>query len=153
VVHRIDLPGIDRPNGILIGPGDRFLYICDNNNNTAGGARRLLRFELRPDGEVDPASRRVLFDWQPGRGPDGMKMDRAGRLYVAAGLNRADALRDDGFQNRLLHSLPDGTPAGVRSHAARHRDELRPRRCGGTHPVHYLGRPPLERGTEGKIKI
>ena len=80
----------ERPNGILITPDDLHLYICDNNNNTHGGSRKLLRFDLLPDGKVKADSRKVLFDWKKGRGPDGMKMDREGRLYVAAGRNVAN---------------------------------------------------------------
>ena len=97
-VYRIDAPGkvtrvltheADRPNGVLVSPGDEFLYVADNNNNTAGGARKLWRFKLRRNGSVDAASRTLIFDWKQGRGPDGVKMDRRGRLFVAAGLNKA----------------------------------------------------------------
>ena len=96
-VYRIDAPGrvsriitheVDRPNGVLVSPGNEFLYVADNNNNAVGGARKLWRFRLRPNGSVDPPSRTLVFDWKDGRGPDGMEMDQAGRLYVAAGLNR-----------------------------------------------------------------
>lgn len=97
-VYRVDAPGqvvrilgapdVDRPNGILVAPRDRYLYIADNNNNNSGAARKLWRFDLRPDGTVDARSRKLIFDWHTGRGPDGLKMDRDGRLYVAAGLNR-----------------------------------------------------------------
>lgn len=96
-VYRIDAPGhvsriitheVDRPNGILISPDDRYLYVADNNNNTIGGARKLWRFDLNPDGTVEPGSRILIFDWETGRGPDGIKMDQQGRLFVAAGLNR-----------------------------------------------------------------
>lgn len=94
-VYRIDAPGkvtrviphnvVDRPNGVLIGPGDRYIYVADNNNNTKGGPRKLFRFPLRPDGSVDLSGKKLLFDWQDGRGPDGLKMDTQGRLYVAGG--------------------------------------------------------------------
>ena len=30
----------------------------------------------------------MLYDWGKGRGPDGIKQDREGRLYVAGGLNK-----------------------------------------------------------------
>ena len=86
-VERVMLPGVERPNGILVSPGDKFLYVCDNNNNNHGGARKLLRFGLDAGGTVKPGRGTVIFDWKDGRGPDGMKMDRAGRLYVAAGRN------------------------------------------------------------------
>jgi gluconolactonase len=96
-VYRIDPNGrvtlvigreLERPNGLLVSPDDRFLYVADNNNNTRGGARKLWRFELRKDGSVDLGRRKLLYDWGQGRGPDGLKQDKMGRLYVAAGLNR-----------------------------------------------------------------
>ncbi len=62
--------------------------MADNNNNTSGGARKLVRFDLRKDGTVNKASKKVLYDWGTGRGPDGVKQDQKGRLYVAAGLNK-----------------------------------------------------------------
>ena len=98
-VYRIDAPGkvtriiageVNRPNGVLVSPGDRHLYVADNNNNTRGGARKLWRFDLRPDGTIEPQSRKLVFDWRTSRGPDGLKMDRKGRLYVAAGLNKGN---------------------------------------------------------------
>jgi gluconolactonase len=48
----------------------------------------LLRFDLRRDGTVDAASRKLIYKWGQGRGPDGVKHDQRGRLYVAAGLNK-----------------------------------------------------------------
>ena len=94
-VYRIDAPGrvvrvlgpesVERPNGLLVSRDGRHLYVADNNNNTIGGARKLWRFTVDAAGDVDPNSRMLLFDWKDGRGPDGLKMDGAGRLYVAAG--------------------------------------------------------------------
>ena len=98
-VYRIDSPGkvtriigleVQRPNGLLVSPDDHFLYVADNNNNQEGGARKLWRFDLKTDGSVNPSTRKLIFDWHTARGPDGFKMDQAGRLYVAAGLNRAN---------------------------------------------------------------
>jgi gluconolactonase len=96
-VYRIDAPGkvsrvltheVDRPNGLLVSAGNEYLYVADNNNNSAGAARKLWRFDLRPDGGVDPQSKKMIFDWEDGRGPDGLEMDEQGRLYVAGGLNQ-----------------------------------------------------------------
>jgi gluconolactonase len=98
-IYRVDAPGkvtriiageVDRPNGLLVSPGDRYLYVADNNNNNRGAARKLWRFNLRADGTIDPGSRKLIFDWRTSRGPDGFKMDRKNRLYVAAGLNKAN---------------------------------------------------------------
>jgi gluconolactonase len=98
-VYRIDPDGkvarvigreVERANGVLVSGDDRYLYVADNNNNTVGGARKLWRFDLRKDGSIDPKSQKLLFDWGKGRGPDGVKQDTQGRLYVAAGLNKAN---------------------------------------------------------------
>lgn len=96
-VYRIDPDGkvtrvitheVDRPNGLIVTADDRYLFVADNNNDTVGGARKLWRFELNPDGSVALASQKLIHDWKSTRGPDGMKLDTEGRLYVAAGLNR-----------------------------------------------------------------
>jgi sugar lactone lactonase YvrE len=96
-VYRIDPDGevtrvlgreVERANGVLVSADDRHLYVADNNNDTKGGARKLWRFDLGKDGTVDGRSRKLLYDWGTGRGPDGLKQDRKGRLYLAAGLNK-----------------------------------------------------------------
>jgi len=96
-VYRINADGsvtrvigreLERPNGVLVSADDQFLFVADNNNDTIGGARKLWRFGLRADGTVDLDDRKRFYDWGKGRGPDGMKQDQEGRLYVAAGLNK-----------------------------------------------------------------
>ena len=117
-VYRVDAPGkvtrilgpdaVERPNGILVSPGDRHLYVADNNNNTEGGARKLWRFDLNADGSVEPGSRKLIFDWKNGRGPDGLKMDKEGRLYVAAGVNQANPNETDEFKAGCYILSPRG---------------------------------------------
>lgn len=111
-VYRIDPDGrvtriitheVDRPNGLVITPDDKYLFVADNNNNTVGGAHKLFRFGLKADGTVDFASQKLIHDWKATRGPDGMKLDSAGRLFVAAGLNR---------QNPPFETQPEPT-AGI----------------------------------------
>jgi gluconolactonase len=72
-VYRIDAPGkitriltheVERPNGILVSPDDRYLYVADNYNNRTGGARKLVRFDLKADGTIAPKTRKVIFDWK-----------------------------------------------------------------------------------------
>lgn len=96
-VYRIDPDGkvtriigreLERPNGVLVSADDKYLFVADNNNDAVGGARKLYRFDLKADGTVDLASRKLLHDWGMGRGPDGVKQDAAGRLFVAGGLNK-----------------------------------------------------------------
>jgi gluconolactonase len=99
-VYRIDPNGqvaqiiaheVSRPNGILVSPGDKYLFVADNVNDGPnkglGGARKLWRFDLNSDGTVDADSQKLLFDWGSDRGPDGMAQDTKGRLYVTAGFN------------------------------------------------------------------
>jgi gluconolactonase len=99
-VYRIDEPGrltriitheVDRPNGLVVTADDKRLFVADNNNDTVGGARKLWRFDLKADGTVDFKSQKLVHDWKKTRGPDGMKLDAKGRLYVAAGLNKQNA--------------------------------------------------------------
>ena len=117
-VYRIDAPGkvarvigheVERANGVFVSPGDKYLYVADNNNNTVGGARKLWRFTLRADGSIVPDSRKLIFDWQDGRGPDGLKMDRKGRLYVAAGSNEPNRYESAGKYKGGVYVL---SPAG-----------------------------------------
>lgn len=116
-VYRIDEPGkvtrilcdgAERPNGILISPDDRFLYIADNNNNTHGGSRKLIRYALDVNGEVKHGTRKVLFDWKEGRGPDGIKMDAQGRIYVAAGTNQVTEFETTRFKAGCYILSPSG---------------------------------------------
>jgi gluconolactonase len=118
-VYRIDAPGnvtrviaheADRPNGLLVSAGDRYLYVADNNNNTVGGARKLWRFDLQKDGSVRPDSRKLIFDWETGRGPDGLEMDESGNLYVAAGRTKAHPRYEtaDKYKGGVYVLSPDG---------------------------------------------
>ena len=66
-----------------------------------GGARKLWRFDLKADGSVDVAGKTLVHDWGTTRGPDGIKLDAAGRLFVAAGLNTPNpAVRTAGEADR-----------------------------------------------------
>ncbi|MFO0795981.1 MAG: SMP-30/gluconolactonase/LRE family protein [Gemmataceae bacterium] len=84
-VHRVIGREVERANGVLVSADDKFLFVADNNNSV-GGARKLWRFDLKADGTV--GEKTLLHDWGSGRGPDGVKQDAKGRLYVAGGLNK-----------------------------------------------------------------
>lgn len=96
-VYRIDRDGkvtrvigreVERANGVLVSQSGKYLFVADNNNDSAGGARKLWRFNRGEDGSINLASKTLLYDWGTGRGPDGLKQDSLGRLFVAAGLNK-----------------------------------------------------------------
>lgn len=92
-VYRIDLdgrvtrvlsqPDIDRPNGIALSPDEKTMYVVDSCPE-AGGNRRIWRFDLSAEGTL--SGQRLVFDFAPGRGGDGMAVDSQGNLYIAAGI-------------------------------------------------------------------
>jgi len=78
-------PDIQRPNGIVISPDDRTLYLVEANQSE-GGARMIRAFDVAQDGSV--SHMRVHYNFYPGRSADGMTIDTEGNLYAAAGLHR-----------------------------------------------------------------
>lgn len=78
-------PEVIRPNGIVISPDDTTLYLLETEQS-ADGPRLLRAYDLAADGTV--SNMRIFHDFHPGRSGDGMTIDSAGNLYVAAGLNR-----------------------------------------------------------------
>jgi len=85
VTRVVSQPDIQRPNGIALGPDERTLYLVDSCP-IPGGNRKIWAFDLSEAGV--PSRQRVVFDFAPGRGGDGMAVDREGNLYVAAGIAR-----------------------------------------------------------------
>jgi gluconolactonase len=77
-------PAIERPNGVMISPDDRTLYLVEANREP-GGARMIRAYDLQPDGSV--ANMRVFHNFFPGRSADGMCIDTAGNLHAVGGLN------------------------------------------------------------------
>ena len=89
-VYRIDLDGsvtrvisdAARPNGIAICPGQRHIIVGSYDFEAeADREMALLRYDLAPDGTA--ANRRVLVDYAPRHGPDGLACDSEGNLWVA----------------------------------------------------------------------
>lgn len=77
-------PEIERPNGIVISPDDRTLYLIETRTDE-GRARMIRAYDLSEEGTV--SNMRVFHDFYPGRSGDGMTVDSEGNLYVAAGLH------------------------------------------------------------------
>jgi gluconolactonase len=78
-------PEVQTPNGILVSPDDKILYLVESNL-AEGGARMIRAYDLQPDGSV--RNMRVFYNFYPGRSADGMSIDVEGNIYAAAGLNR-----------------------------------------------------------------
>jgi len=79
---RLVLDDFEKPNGLGFSPDERTLYVCDT-------ARYHVRaFSVEPSGALTAGSGRVFARLDPGQpgGPDGMKVDRDGRVYVAVAL-------------------------------------------------------------------
>ena len=80
-----------KPNGILLTPDDKTLYLADN------AGRVIYRYDVTGPGKL--AGEKLWIDL--GAGPDGMTLDEQGNLYVACG--RAGV---------KVYS-PEGKPIGV----------------------------------------
>ena len=83
VTRILEQPAIERPNGIAVTQDCRTLYVVDSCP-MPGGNRKIWAFDLDEGG--NPSGQRLVFDFAPGRGGDGMRLDVEGRLYVAAGV-------------------------------------------------------------------
>jgi sugar lactone lactonase YvrE len=89
-VYRIDADGkvtrvledVQRPNGILVSADGRTLFVADNHSDQ-GGNRTLVAYDIGAKGEL--TGKRVLADFAPGRGIDGMALDVEGNIYATAG--------------------------------------------------------------------
>ena len=78
-------PEIHMPNGIVVAPDDRTIYIIEAHPDKDRN-RKILAFDLGEDGSI--SNKRTVIDFYPGRSGDGMCIDREGNLYVAAGLHK-----------------------------------------------------------------
>ena len=83
VTRIIEQPDIDRPNGLAVTMDSKTLYLVDSSH-FVGGNRKIWKFDL--DEQGDPHNQQVVFDFAPGRGGDGMRLDIEGNLYIAAGI-------------------------------------------------------------------
>ncbi|MEZ4660234.1 MAG: SMP-30/gluconolactonase/LRE family protein [Caldilineaceae bacterium] len=88
------------PNGILITPDDRTLYIVDHNPEP-GGTRTLLAYDVDTAGVW--RRRATLADFGDGYGGDGMVLDADGNIYLTAG---------EGDKAGVYVIAPDGAQLG-----------------------------------------
>jgi gluconolactonase len=79
---RLVADDFEKPNGLAFSPDEKTLYVCDT------GRYHVRAFDVESDGGLRVGSSRVFARLDPGQpgGPDGMKVDRAGRVYVAVAL-------------------------------------------------------------------
>jgi len=86
VVRILSQPAVQKPNGITLSPDNRTLYLVDSSP-APGGNRKIWAFDLSSD--AVPSGQRLVYDFAPGRGGDGMRTDADGNLWIAAGITRA----------------------------------------------------------------
>ncbi|MFM1803088.1 MAG: hypothetical protein RJA81_2440, partial [Planctomycetota bacterium] len=69
----------ERPNGLALSPDESTLYVCDTFRY------HLRAFDFSSSGEIRAGSSRIFakFDTDGPGGPDGVKVDETGRLYIA----------------------------------------------------------------------
>ena len=91
-IHRI-ITDAGKPNGVAISPDQKSLYVVSNDNGSTGldrvpentpvhkGRMALMAYDLADDGSA--SFRKILVDYAPQDGPDGLVMDVDGNLYVA----------------------------------------------------------------------
>ena len=80
---RVATRDVEKPNGIVVTPDGRTVYVSDNNNRT-DGAHQLVGFTVHQDGTL--IHKQVLHDFGSGRrGIDGMTLDVEGNIYATAG--------------------------------------------------------------------
>jgi gluconolactonase len=81
-VPRLILDDLEKPNGLAFSPDESTLYVCDTGRYHV----RACKIEL--SGALVIGSSRVFCSLDPGKpgGPDGMKVDTEGRVFVAVAL-------------------------------------------------------------------
>lgn len=91
-IHRI-ITDAGKCNGVCVSPDQKTLYVVSNENGAWGfdrlpktaplrkGLMALLAYDLAPDGTAK--FRKILVDYAPQDGPDGLVCDKEGNLYVA----------------------------------------------------------------------
>lgn len=110
-IERIISGEVARPNGLEVSPDDHTLYVVDNDTSGPGANRKVWSFALDAAGRVVPESRRLVYDFGNSRGGDGLALDSAGRLWVAAGLNLPNLPVEDGAHAAGIYVL---SPTGDR---------------------------------------
>ena len=94
----------ERPNGLLISLDGKTAYVADNNNQ-AGGARTLLKFDIKENGSF--VNKTVLFSFADHqRGIDGMTLGPDGHIYATAGKGEDAGVYVFTTEGRMLRKIP-----------------------------------------------
>jgi len=114
-VYRVDPDGsvakiiadVQKPNGIVLSPDQKTLYLADSNNDPKGH-RVLLAYPLKADGTVGLPKK--LHDFGADRGIDGMTVTTDGLIVGAAGAGKTAGVyvfKPDGKKVGFLPTAED----------------------------------------------
>lgn len=130
-IHRI-ITDAGKPNGVCVSPDQKSLYVVSNDNGATGferlnkggaaqadkvttplrkGHMALMAYDLAPDGSAK--FRRVLVDYSPYDGPDGLVCDKDGNLYVAVRAENRPGICVYSPEGRELAYIPTEVPTNV----------------------------------------
>ncbi len=117
-VSRILVDG-GKPNGVLVAPNQETLYVVSNDNGwfdflrlgqdetpPVQGHHVLQAYDLAADGTV--SQRRVLVDYHPFSGPDGITADVEGNLYAALRAKNRPGIAVYNPQGKEIAFIPTG---------------------------------------------
>src|SRR5262249_17697063 len=91
---------VTKPNGIVLSPDQKTLYVAESNSDPKG-KRELRAYPLKEDGSV--GKMKVLYDFGDDRGVDGMTVTTDGLIVAAAG---------KGETSGVLTFTPEGKKVG-----------------------------------------
>lgn len=107
-VYKIDVYGnvkmiiknLERPNGIVLSNDNKYLFIADRGNQC------LYKFKYNYDTAQDG---KIIYNFSPDRGIDGMTFGKDNKIYAAAGKNETSGLYIISPTGKLLKfiSLPE----------------------------------------------
>ena len=121
-IHRI-ITDASKPNGVVISPDQNTLYVVSNDNGsfdvgritadipTRKGQMALLAYDLHPDGSA--TFRKLLVDYLPEDGPDGLTVDVEGNLYIAERSLKRPGIAIRSPEGKELAFIPTILPTNV----------------------------------------
>lgn len=95
------ISNVQKPNGIMLSPDMKTLYLADNNPK---GDRVLLAYPLKDDGSV--GEKKVLHNFAPDRGIDGMCVDVKGNIYATAGQGKTGGVHIFNPEGKKIDFIP-----------------------------------------------
>ncbi|MCS6849878.1 MAG: SMP-30/gluconolactonase/LRE family protein [Gemmataceae bacterium] len=121
-LHRI-ITDAGKCNGVCVSPDQKTLYVVSNDNGSTSlsllppdapllkGRMALLAYDLAPDGSA--RFRKVLVDYAPQDGPDGLVCDVEGNLYVAVRAQNRPGICVYSPEGKELAYIPTEMPTNV----------------------------------------